>query len=455
MRIRCVVIGVVAALALLTAVPPSAGGRAPDLPGIAAEMGIPGFAMRMTGPGGTEQEQIGGVDGARRPVTARTPFVWGSVSKSVAARVALTLAAQGTLDLDRPVAATVPGARTWVAPEVTVRDLLRHTSGLPHEVSITDTAREGSATSALAELPAPVPGPRGEFRYSSLNYLLVQAVIETVSGGSYGAAVRAVLGPAGDGIVTGARDFAGVVPPGHLPFFGRSRAVSPVLDGAGLGYGYLAGSVDALAHYARSMVQDPSWQRFQTVPTGGGADYGPGLYRETIAGRTVWWHSGAVPGYFTHLAVFPESGRSLVLVANRYGELEAARFAQLARHLMRTAAGEPGDPPAGGAPVTVWAAGTLVSALGAAIGWAGYRTLLPARRSGARRRSPGWTAVALGGCIVVGAAAWFGPTAAGIPPAVIARWAPDLALIRVVVTVEAAVLGALMVAAHRRGSRGR
>ncbi|WP_161499544.1 serine hydrolase domain-containing protein [Tsukamurella tyrosinosolvens] len=414
--------------------------------------GVPGYAMRVVGPSGVEQEQVEGTDGGGRPITSTTPFVWGSVSKSVAARSALALAGRGLLNLDSPVVRAIPSAVPWVGGDVTVRDLIRHTSGLRHDVTLTDLARPGPARDTVLATAPPARESRGVFGYSSLNYLLLQAVIEAVTAAPYGATVAGDVGaPAGARILTDSESFAAEVPPGHVPFLTRPRRTDPVFDGAGLGYGYLAGSLDALSRYAQWLARDASWQSFPAVPTGRVADYGPGLYREAIAGRTVWWHTGAVPGYFAYIAVLPESGRTLVLLANRYGELDSERLAEIARYAMRGVAGDAGDPPY----AAPWSSLVLVCAAagvglgGLAVGWTAMR--LVRRRSAPARRYRVMTAAAGASiCGLVGAASWFGPAALGYPRPVLARWAPDIAVLLLVLAVEAAALAVLMLASNWR-----
>ena len=73
-----------------------------------------------------------GVDGRGAPVTEKTPFAWGSVSKQFAAATAAGLERDGILDRSTPVVELVPAASAMLAdPSVTVQDLILHTSGLP------------------------------------------------------------------------------------------------------------------------------------------------------------------------------------------------------------------------------------------------------------------------------------------------------------------------------------
>jgi hypothetical protein len=97
----------------------------------------------------------------------------------------------------------------------------------------------------------------------------------------------------------------------------------------------LAGSIDDLGHYA-------SWRLDQLqngedasseVDTGQDTRYGDGLLHENIAGQDVWWHSGAVPGYYTYVAFVPGQDRAIVFAINRYGEIETERVAAVGRNL--------------------------------------------------------------------------------------------------------------------------
>jgi NADPH:quinone reductase-like Zn-dependent oxidoreductase len=75
---------------------------------------------------------IAGPDG--RPVTAQTPFILGSTSKSSTALAVIQLVEAGKIDLDAPVTRYLPWFRTDDAAgsaEIRVRHLLHHTSGLP------------------------------------------------------------------------------------------------------------------------------------------------------------------------------------------------------------------------------------------------------------------------------------------------------------------------------------
>ena len=129
--------------------------------------------------------------GGDAEVTADTPFVIGSVSKGFTALAVMQLVEAGEVDLDTGISHYLDDFSRQPAGDVTVRQLLSHTSGystLQGNSSHTyvsggedELARrvEGLAT----EAPAHGPGERWE--YSNANYLILGRLVEEVGGRSY------------------------------------------------------------------------------------------------------------------------------------------------------------------------------------------------------------------------------------------------------------------------------
>ncbi|MCD0443444.1 beta-lactamase family protein [Glycomyces sp. A-F 0318] len=153
------------------------------------------------------------------PIGSRHRFALGSVTKVFTAAAVLSLVAEGAFTLDDPLAPILPPDRRpgTLRPDVTVRHLLAHTSG------IADYFEEETATEAWAEefaalwhdrpvyrmrepadflglfgdLP-PYRGPGERFQYSNAGYILLGLLIEEAAGTGYAAAVDArVFAPAG------------------------------------------------------------------------------------------------------------------------------------------------------------------------------------------------------------------------------------------------------------------
>jgi cyclic peptide transporter len=130
--------------------------------------------------------------GKRLPVDADTPFELGSCSKAFTALAVLHLEEKGLLKRSDPVSVYFP----WFAPrykgeryEITLQHLLQHTSGIPwHTISIIP---RGNAADALVQTVRKVAAvelnrvPGKQYEYATVNYDILGAVIEKVSGRSF------------------------------------------------------------------------------------------------------------------------------------------------------------------------------------------------------------------------------------------------------------------------------
>ncbi|MFJ4780469.1 serine hydrolase domain-containing protein [Streptomyces sp. NPDC088762] len=135
-------------------------------------------------------------------------FRAGSVTKTFTSAVVLQLAAEGRVDLDRPVRWYLPGTVPDAYGTVTVRHLLDYTSGIPaadgpgdsfeaqweHRFDVTDP--HDQLANAFAKKPEFAPGTAQH--YLNIGYTVLGVLIETVTGSSYEDAVaRRILKPLG------------------------------------------------------------------------------------------------------------------------------------------------------------------------------------------------------------------------------------------------------------------
>ncbi|KZF00641.1 hypothetical protein A2J04_12755 [Rhodococcus sp. EPR-279] len=424
MRIVHALLTVAAVLTAGSPTPPDPG-MASDIQVVAEELGLPGVAFRVVAEDEVLEDVEYGVDGDGAPIDESTPFVWGSVSKSVTAATVYSLASQHRLDPSGTVNSILPEVDSVVPGDVTIDDLIHHTSGLPHDVTELDVwGRSERALDVVPTLDVTV-ADRGPFRYSSLNYLLLQAIVEKVTAEPFADVVARETGV----------HTAGAVTPGHVPFFTFPRSIDTGIDSAGLGYGYLSGSIAELSRYASTQLTAPASNSSDTVPTGSGTAYGYGWYVETLPdGTEMRWHSGAVPGYFTHVALVPERHLAVVFATNRSGELDADSLASAARSLVLTRLGIDEPRAAGLGLYEIALIGSTALAMLLAI--CVTRTLLgfgaaPGRWALARVL----TALGAGGLLYFSL-----PALAGAPISTLARWAPDIALLFWILLAELAVI---------------
>jgi D-alanyl-D-alanine carboxypeptidase len=143
-------------------------------------------------------EAISGVAdvATKRKVTVDTTFRLASVTKNYVAALALDLAEDGVVSLDDRVQRWLPRLPESLAfvREVTLRQLLSHTSGLA-QTSTDDRDRGRVLTSddLLARIPPPVCQPGTCWSYADGNYILVGLVLEAATGRPLSAELNARL----------------------------------------------------------------------------------------------------------------------------------------------------------------------------------------------------------------------------------------------------------------------
>lgn len=292
-------------------------------------------------------------DSVRTAVDTR--YELGSVSKWVASLVVLALVDQGKLALDAPITTYLPEYRQDTGARLTLHHLLTHTSGIPNDVVTAlraDTTLMHSPLSSAEAVRRFASGelqfaPGSRFDYSHANWLVVQAVIERVTGRPYADVVRATLwGPLGlrsSGIFTGdfsqqagmrgadaARGYATLTPaprrrqvfvPDFMGAAARSYSTAPdllaLLNGVyGTGDGKSRGrllSAASLAALDRVYVPEEGYA------------YGSRLHTLTLGGRptTVAWHTGTNGAYKTLAARVLTDGWTVIVLSNTSADLNA------------------------------------------------------------------------------------------------------------------------------------
>jgi len=117
----------------------------PVIESLMAEQHIPGMAIAVIRPDGTQVLNYGVADRkAGTPVDGDTLFELGSISKTFTATLASLAAVQGKLDLDAPVSRTLPELQGSAFDEMSGRNLGTHTTGglplfVPDEVTDRDS----------------------------------------------------------------------------------------------------------------------------------------------------------------------------------------------------------------------------------------------------------------------------------------------------------------------------
>lgn len=195
-------IGVSTAFAQATASPPRLEQRALDVAELRAacaaglaEQHIVGMGVAILDDGKVVLDAAFGYADreAKRAASTDTLFRLGSISKPVAAAIAMQLVDEKKLDLDADVRARLPDVAARMQP-TTLRQLLSHTAGIRHYVAgKQDNSTEHKTTAQALELFVgdPLVAPPGTlYSYSTHGYTLVHAVLEAASKKSFVELVR-------------------------------------------------------------------------------------------------------------------------------------------------------------------------------------------------------------------------------------------------------------------------
>lgn len=271
-------------------------------------------------------------------ISPDTRFNLGSMNKMFTAVAILQLVEQGALRLDGTISAYLPDyPNSEVAEQVTIDQLLTHTSGLGNvftEEFGADPHRYRSNADYLplfADQPLLFP-PGEQFTYSNAGYVVLGLVIESLSGQSYDDYVRThIFEPAGM-TATSAFDIDEEVPDLALGYTtqdaageetGVLRPNADLMPGRGFaaGGGYsTAGDLLRFrqALYEGRLLSPASVDLLTTgrVEVGPAASYAYGFFDRVQGGRRVVGHGGGAPGVCSSLSMYPETGHTVVILSN-------------------------------------------------------------------------------------------------------------------------------------------
>jgi D-alanyl-D-alanine carboxypeptidase len=246
----------------------------------------------------------------------------GSITKTFTATLVLQAAREGRLDLDDSVERWLPGLVPGGA-EITLRQLLNHTSGLFDVVKdqdffravLTDPLHEYTPQQlvGIATSHPPLFDPGDGWGYSNTGYVLLGLVLERATGRSVSQLVRSrIAEPLGlhhTSLPVRSPDIRGFHAHGYLPpaltgdgYVDISR-ISPTALGSA---GAVVSTTTDLRRFYRALLggrllrpADLATMR-TTVEAGPGYDYGLGLYTRTTPCGRIWGNDGNAPGYETY-----------------------------------------------------------------------------------------------------------------------------------------------------------
>jgi CubicO group peptidase (beta-lactamase class C family) len=228
--------------------------------GAMAELGAPGAAVVIVdGDGVLFAEGFGVAASGGDPVTAQTPFHLASVSKAITAMAVMQLVETGQLDLNTQLGRSNLdlGWENLPASDVTINNLLSHTSGWTEYDGLVNRVEPDLGTDALAAnaqriAATPRSHPIGEFEYSNANYDVLGYLIERASGNGYADYMKAnVFTPLAmtHSFATEAEATGAGVAEGHYPFFGVTTSQRLTFVPGSVPSAFLASSASDLGNF--------------------------------------------------------------------------------------------------------------------------------------------------------------------------------------------------------------
>ena len=263
----------------------------------------------------------------------------GSVTKLFTS-LALALAVEaGDIALEEPL----PGRAA-----ITARGLATHTSRLPRLprgfwrriLRQPDDPHAGTTPGevlAVLDRRPPAAWRRGRYRYSNLGAAVLGQHLARLAGRDFGALVAARLCrplELGDTGIAAPEDLL----PGHTA---RGRRVPHWRLDAFAPAGGLAGTAEDLLTFLEATLEPPPWLATaaalatrEHARVDDQLSVGLGWHRERLgdAGSLVLWHNGGTGGFSSFVAVLPERGATLAVLANRAKPVDRAARA-LAKEL--------------------------------------------------------------------------------------------------------------------------
>jgi D-alanyl-D-alanine carboxypeptidase len=278
------------------------------------------------------------------PITSEMEFGIGSNTKLFTGVLLLKLAENSVINLDDPILQYLPDFNN-VNPNVTIRQLLNHTSGLADvndvigyaDSVLTNPVRIFTPTEVMTWVGPPLFPAGTSWNYCNTNYILAGMVAESATGQSFGQLLRdSILSPLQmdstfldvyDSVLyTIAHPWQG----GVDNFLTPRNALNSVAWSAGAMYS----TSGEMANWYHSLMngQVLNQNSFDELTTFvGSGNYGIGLYNTNVLGRTVWQHGGTIWGGYNSSMVYDTATGIIICVL--INQLPAQSF-QVSIHLL-------------------------------------------------------------------------------------------------------------------------
>jgi len=302
------------------------------------------------------------------PLTPDMPFRLASLTKPFTSTAILMLVETGKLALTDPLNSLLPDY-PMVEATITPEHLLTHTSGLPDYTELPEWLtihRQDVSVDQLIDVFKTRPkifAPGTRWAYCNSGYVLLGAIIEKISGKSYGEFLAEhIFAPLKMARTSYEATGSRVIP---QMVSGYSKAHDAYIQAEYLSYSqiYAAGgmvsTLDDLARWFAALragklltaeTLRKMWAPY-ILADGTSTRYGYGWWLSECQGRSVVEHYGLLPGYVNYLLALPDDDILVIVLSNDDGKLNQVE--QLAVEMAALTLGNPYQPPAPVPPFTI------------------------------------------------------------------------------------------------------
>lgn len=273
------------------------------------------------------------------PISTKTVFDIGSVSKQFTAMSVLLLAQDKKLSLDDEIHKFIPELPNYGVP-VTLRQMLNHLSGIRSYTDLFDLAgipeinltTDDDALQLMARQKTLNFTPGQQYLYSDTNYFFLSLVVKRVSGQTLREfALQRIFKPLGMTSTHFHDDHTMIVPQratGYAPHAGGGFEID-MSNFEELGDGSVMTTVEDLARWDQNFYTPivggqnaiDELQRVGIRNDGRKTSYGMGLVLDRYRGLPRVQHSGEWVGYRSGFIRFPEQKLSVIALCNVIGDM--------------------------------------------------------------------------------------------------------------------------------------
>lgn len=306
--------------------------------------GVPGVSIAIVKDNKTDYLSFGSANAElNKSINESTLFEIASLSKAFTALAVFHLEGQGKISLNDPVSKYIPwlnmryngmyrGEKHEGTVNVTLADLLYHTSGIPNET--TGRIPEGSTDDMLEKTVRILQDkeldfyPGDKFQYASLNYDVLGYIIQEVSGVSFEKYVReSIMIPLGlNNSYAYTEELTGAMATGYKKVFMSTRTYNAPRYRGNTPAGYIVSNAEDMSRWMRiqlGMEKVPEeYQRiiekshvYNTSVAPEGGFYYSGGWNVSMKGLEIN-HVGGNPNYSSMIILKPNQSYGICVMTN-------------------------------------------------------------------------------------------------------------------------------------------